>query len=142
MTRWPAIVWPAMTLASLLIVMGSVGRWRPELVAAGGALALLVFLSSVYLALRRWSGRASPRTVLWAIAGVGLFYLAVAGAASVAGWEYGVVALLAGIVPMTAICLLAATPAHSVIEAEDRFKRRPREASPGRAPRSAGRARR
>ena len=142
MTRWPMIVWPAMTLASLLIVVGSVGRLKPELVAAGGALAFFVFLNSVYLALRRWSDRARRRRVLWAILGVGLFYLAVLAAASLAGWEYAVLAGLAGLVPMTAIGLLAATITGPPARAEDRFDPRPREASPGRAPRSGGRARR
>jgi hypothetical protein len=105
-------------VASLLIVVGSVGDIRPPWVIAGTVLLSAVFLVSAYLALRPGQGPMSP-ILVWTIGGLAAFYLAVAGAAALAGPEYGVAALIAGLVPMTAACLWVAAVRLKTAEGEE-----------------------
>jgi hypothetical protein len=72
---------------------------------AGGALALVVCGVSLYLALKHWTERPRPAIVLWAIAGVVVFYVLVGLAASAAGVEYGLVGIAAGMIPLSAVGL-------------------------------------
>jgi hypothetical protein len=96
-----------MYISSELILLGSTNR--PGMLIAGGALALSAFALSVYLALRPSPEHPRPPIFLWALAGVAAFYVISAAAASLVDPEYGLPALAAGIIPMTAVSLLLAT---------------------------------
>ena len=109
MRRWPPIVWPVMSVASLLILIGGSGQLRPPFLIAGGVLAAAVLVVSLYLAIRVHSGGESHRRARWALAGVALSYVALAAAAGVAGPSYAVAALAAGVIPLSAVALLVAT---------------------------------
>jgi hypothetical protein len=98
-----------MYVASLLILMGGTGDGRPPFLIVGGGVALIVCGTSVYLATRGAADRPSHRGFDWALAGVALFYVAVAIAASAAGPEYALAGIAAGIIPLTATALLVAT---------------------------------
>jgi uncharacterized membrane protein YhaH (DUF805 family) len=103
------MLWPAVTLASLLILLGATGNGRPALVAAGFALTLGIFGLSLYLATRRWRDRPAPREMHWAMWGLAAFYVAIGVAAGTAGLVYAVAGLAAGIIPLTALALMVAT---------------------------------
>jgi hypothetical protein len=118
MNRWPPVLWIGVSIASLLIVRGSVGGVRPPWLIAGGALLAVVFLISLYLALRPGQGPMRP-LLAWSIAGLFALYLMFAAAASLAGWEYAVAALLAGTVPLTALNLWVANVRRRTAEGED-----------------------
>lgn len=105
MKRWPAVLWLPVYVASELILLGSHHRWG--LLAAGGALALIALLSSLWLALRE-DGHPRPRWFYWVIGGVALCYVPSAVAASTLGVEWAAGALAAAIIPMTAVSLLLA----------------------------------
>jgi hypothetical protein len=94
--RWPPIIWPLMTFKSLLILVGSSSRLDSPLVVCG---------LSLYLALNRWSDRARPAIMIWAIAGVVVFYVLVGLAGSAAAVEYGLVGVAAGVIPLSAVAL-------------------------------------
>jgi hypothetical protein len=108
MTRWPPIVWPLMTLASLLILMG-LSSWDTEALVPGIVLALAVVATAVFLAVRTRDGRPMPRGVPMAIAGVVAFYAIAVAVAAVAGWQYAGVAILASFFPLAVVSLLIAT---------------------------------
>jgi hypothetical protein len=97
-----------MSVASLLILIGGTGRLRPGFLIAGGVLAAAVLAAALYLAIRS-SGDPSQVRARWALAGVALFYAALAAAAGVAGASYAIAALAAGVIPLSAIALLVAT---------------------------------
>jgi drug/metabolite transporter (DMT)-like permease len=105
-----------MTIASLLIVAGSVGRWRPGLVIAGLGIAVAVCAMAAYLALGRRGGPRPP-TVWLGVGGLVLFYVLVAAAAGLAGTEYAIAGLVAGVIPLAALCLLLATMRRKTVEA-------------------------
>src|SRR4051794_4464141 len=63
---------------------------------------------AVYLAVGRRQGDARPPAAFWPLAAVVGFYALVALAASVSGAEYGAAALLAALIPGTAVALLVA----------------------------------
>ena len=117
MRRWPPIIWPAMTFASLLILMGSTGGWRLWLLIPGAALAVVVTVVAVRLATRK-DGRPRPRAVFLSMAGLALFYLLLAGAAAFAGPEYVVAALAAGLIPLAALALMLATARAKTTESD------------------------
>jgi hypothetical protein len=95
-------------VASELILLGSHRRWY--LLGAGAALMLLAFGVSLYLSLRGNNERPRPRWFFWAIGGVAMCYLVVAGTAWVVlGPTWALAAFAAGIIPMTAVSLLLAT---------------------------------
>jgi hypothetical protein len=105
MKRWPPILWLPMYVASELILLGSHGRWG--LLAAGGALALIAFISSLRLALGG-DDKPRPRWFYWAIGGVALCYVPAAVAASALGVNWAAGALAAAVIPMTAVSLTLA----------------------------------
>lgn len=105
MRRWAPILWLPVYIASELILLGSHHRWG--LLAAGGALALLAFLASLWLAVHR-DDTPRPRWFLWAIAGVALCYVPPAVAASALGVQWAAGALAAAVIPMTAVSLTLA----------------------------------
>jgi hypothetical protein len=107
--QWPAMIWPLMSLASLYILGGTSGRWRPVLFAVGAALALLTFALSVYMALRPIPGHPDrDRRIFWPMVALGVWYLALAAAAGTAGAEYAVAGLAAGVIPLSALALMLA----------------------------------
>jgi hypothetical protein len=118
MSRWPPILWLGVSVASVLILAGSVGGIRPPLLIAGTALLVADFLVSAYLALRPGQGPMKP-ILTWTIGGLALFYAAVAAGASLAGAEYALAALIAGLVPMTAACLWVATVRRKTAEGDE-----------------------
>jgi hypothetical protein len=105
MKRWAPILWLPVYIASELILLGSHHRW--SLLAAGGALALIAFLSSLWLALHG-DDSPRPRWFFWAIGGVALCYVPPAVAAGSLGVTWAVGALAAAIIPMTAVSLTLA----------------------------------
>jgi hypothetical protein len=109
MRRWPPIVWPLMSIASLLILIGGTGNGKPGFLIAGGVLAAAALAVSIQLATRAQSDRPRHPALDWALAGVALFYVAIAAAASAAGPEYALAGLAAGVIPLAAIALLTAT---------------------------------
>jgi hypothetical protein len=98
------------------------GRPDPPLMVAGGALALVVCGVSLYLALEHWPDRPRPAIVVWAIAGVVVFYVLVGLAASAAGVEYGLVGVAAGVIPLSAVALLLATMRSRTAESVGRLR--------------------
>jgi len=108
MSRWPPIVWPLVYVASLLILVGGSGRSDPAFLVSGVVLALAACGVSLFLALRGRGDRPRPPIVNWAIGGLLGFYVLVAAAAAAAGPEYAVAGLLAGVIPLTGLCLLIA----------------------------------
>jgi hypothetical protein len=109
MRRWPPIVWPLMSIASLLILIGATGGGRPPFLIVGGALAAAVLALSLYSATRADSARPHTRGTRLALAGLALFYLVLAAAAGTAGTSYMIAGLAAGVIPLSALALLVAT---------------------------------
>src|SRR4051812_37455130 len=100
--RWPPVLWLLVSLGSLFVVEASGRMW---LSATGVVLMVLAFR----LAVSRRQGDARPPLIFWPLAAVVVFYALVALVASVSGWQYGAAALLAALIPGTAVALLVAT---------------------------------
>jgi hypothetical protein len=116
--RWPPVLWIAVYIASLLILMGGRGKWT--VLAVGGAIALLACVTAVHLAVRRRPDHPRPGWFGWAIGGVALFYVICAAVATATmGVVFGVAALMAGVIPMTAVALLLATTRAKTVQAPD-----------------------
>jgi hypothetical protein len=60
--------------------------------------------------------------VVWAIAGMVVFYVLVGLAASAAGIEYGLVGVAAGVIPLSAVALLLATMRSRTAESDGRLR--------------------
>jgi hypothetical protein len=106
---WPAALWVLVFVGSELVLNGAHGNRDAAQVAVGIGLVSTAFVVGVYLAVHRWP-HGRPALVSWSLAGVGLFYVACAAAAGLAGGiGYAVAALLAGLIPMTAVALVLAT---------------------------------
>ncbi len=108
MKRWPPIIWPAMALASLLILMG-IGGDQDWALATGIALEVAVFAASVVLALRASRGRAWASWERVLIGALAAGYVVVIAAAAINGGEYLGIAVLAALIPTSALLLLIAT---------------------------------
>ena len=107
MRSWPPILWPAMSFASLLILMGF-GSWEPVALALGVTLAVAVFAVSLLVATRGRRDRPDPG-LRWLLAALTAFYAIAAVVAAAAGPEYAVAAMLAALIPYSAALLLYAT---------------------------------
>jgi hypothetical protein len=109
MRRWPPIVWPLMSLASLFVLMG-LSHWEWDEILIGTAVAVTVFGIAFYLATRGYDREGRPRQRLLgpAMAGVAVFYLICAAVAAVADPTFALIALLAGLIPASAVLLLFA----------------------------------
>lgn len=105
MKRWAWLLWLPVYIASEFILLGS--HNRPGLIAAGGALILIAFLTALWLVLRP-DGHPRPPWFYWAIGGVFLCYVPPAIAASTLGTEWLIGALSASLIPMTAVTLALA----------------------------------
>jgi hypothetical protein len=119
MRRWPPIVWPLMSVASLLILIGATGGGRPPFLIVGGALAVAVLALSLYSATRADSARPRTKGAQWALAGLALFYLILAAAAGAAGTSYMLAGLAAGVIPLSALALLVATVRSKTVAERD-----------------------
>jgi hypothetical protein len=107
--RWPAALWVCVFAGSELILNGAHGNRDAWQVAVGLGLVSAAFVVGVYLAVNRWP-HGRPAVVSWSLGGVALFYVACAVAAGLAGGAgYAVAALLAGLIPGTAVALVLAT---------------------------------
>jgi uncharacterized membrane protein YhaH (DUF805 family) len=118
MRRWPPIVWPAMSFASLLLLMG-LGSWDPVTLALGVAIAVAVFAATLFVATRRLRDRPAPG-LGWLMGALGVFYAIAAVVALTAGPEYAVAAMLASLIPYSAALLLYATARSKTKEEEGR----------------------
>src|SRR4051812_17092841 len=108
MRRWPPILWPVMSVATLLILMG-LGPWKRGALIAGLALAVAVCATAAALATRGLRDRPRARALRWATGSVIAFYVLAAALAATAGAAYAVAALAAGLIPLSAVLLLVAT---------------------------------
>src|SRR5688572_18232320 len=124
MRLWPPLLWPAMSFASLLILMG-LGSWDPVALAIGVSLAVAVFAASLYIATWRTRERPRPPGFGWVIAAVTAFYAIAAAVAATLGPAYAIAAMLAGLVPLSAVLILFATARLKTVERAGR----PRDAS-------------
>jgi hypothetical protein len=105
-----------------MVLRGSSGHWRPGLVVGGLALMLVVLATGVRWALRRKrDGHPFHPGFAWAIGGLAAFYVALAIGGSIAGTEYALAALLAGIIPLSALALLIATIRRKTDVVDDRL---------------------
>jgi hypothetical protein len=122
MRAWPPLVWPLMSFASLLILMG-LGPWEPAALIAGVALAIVVFAAAVRLALARSEDRRRTRMAAQAVSGVLVaFYLACAAAAALAGAPYALAAVFAGTIPISTALLVVATARLKTAEEDGRLR--------------------
>jgi hypothetical protein len=105
--KWPPLLWPAISIASLLILMGSGGN--RTLLVVGLVMALVAFGIAVYLGLGERRLGPRPRAAYWFFALFAMIYVvsAVVAAASL-GWAYALAALLAGVIPLTSVSLIIA----------------------------------
>jgi hypothetical protein len=109
LNRWPPILWPTISLASLLILMGLGGKWNPDTFFPGAALALIAFGIAVYLAASPKGPGPVPSWFKWGMLGLAGWYVLNALAALAVGPTYVLAALGAGLIPMTAFALTVAT---------------------------------
>lgn len=101
MRLWPPLLWPVMSFASLLILIG-LGPWDPVALTIGVGLAVAVFAVSLYIATRRLRDRRRPSGFGWVIAAVTAFYAVATAVAATLGPAYAIAALLAGLIPLSA----------------------------------------
>jgi hypothetical protein len=109
LNRWPPLLWPTISLASLLILMGLGGKWNPDTFFPGAALALIAFGIAVYLAVTPKAPGPVPSWFKWGMLALAGWYLINALAALTVGPAYVIAALGAGLIPMTAFALVVAT---------------------------------
>jgi hypothetical protein len=107
---WPPILWLCVSCGSLLVLIGYDGA-ETHLAALIAGLALIVTgaLGSLWLAFLVWRSHASIRAVAWLVPATLVFYVICAIAASLTGGAYAVAAMVAGLIPLTAVALLTAT---------------------------------
>jgi hypothetical protein len=110
MTRWPPILWLCISVGSLLLLVGWNGADRntPALVV-GIVLIVAGVAGSLWAAFGRHRDRPQVGGIAWLVPATLAFYVLCAIAASVAGEEYAVAAIVAGLIPFTAATLLTAT---------------------------------
>ena len=104
--RWPPVLWLLVSLGSLFVVEASGRTW---LSVTGIVLMVLAFGVAVYLAVSRRQGTLDRRSSSGRSPRLSRFYALVALAASLSGWQYGAAAVLAALIPGTAVALLVAT---------------------------------
>jgi hypothetical protein len=109
MRKWPPLLWPVVSIASLLILMGGTQGGDAGLLVAGIVLSIAAFAVSVWLAFRGYGDRPKHPGLYLAFAGLAGFYVLIAVGAASAGIEYAIASLLAALIPLTALALLLAT---------------------------------
>jgi peptidoglycan/LPS O-acetylase OafA/YrhL len=108
MKRWPPILWPAVSLASLLILMG-LGGGEDWALITGTAIVVAAFIASAVLAFGALRGRPRPSWLYPLLGCLALFYAVTAVAAAYADRDYLPIALLSAMIPTSAALLLIAT---------------------------------
>jgi hypothetical protein len=117
MRRWPPLVWPLVSLASLLILMAF---RKPEALALGVTLLMVALGIGLWLALAGHRDRPRPRGYGWWLVGVAAWYLVAAIAGATLSWWYAVAALLAGAIPLTATAVWLATARSKTVGTDER----------------------
>jgi hypothetical protein len=103
-------VWVLVSVGSLFLLEGYDGpHLNPLALAIGIALIVGACAVSCYLAFGRWRDRPAPRGLAWMIPATAAFYLVCAIFGLFAGETYAIVALAAGLIPLTAATLIVAT---------------------------------
>jgi hypothetical protein len=105
---WPPIVFIAVSIGSLFVLRGTSGGWRPGFAIAGIVLLVGALAAGLWLALRPQQG-PRHRALYVALGAMVLWYVLLAAAASLAGGEYVIAALLGATIPVTALALMVAT---------------------------------
>lgn len=100
------MLWVPVYVASVLILMG--GADSTPLLVVGAALIVLSFAASLWLAFGHPRADPRPRWFWWALGVGGGAYVLMAVGAAADGWQYTLAALLAGVVPLTALSLVLA----------------------------------
>jgi hypothetical protein len=118
--RWPPAVWLGVYVGSLFIING--GQGDPPQLAVGIALALAAFGAGIYLAVGRWPGHPVPRGFYWVFGGVAAIYLIAGAVAALYNPLWGTAAVVAGVVPLTAVALLFATMRSKTVEKDGRVQ--------------------
>ena len=108
-----------MSFASLLLLMG-LGSWDPVALILGTAIAVAVFAASLCVSKRRLRGRPRPPGFAWMMASLAAFYAIAAAVAATLGPAYAVAAMLATLIPYSAVLLLVATTRSKTVEAGGR----------------------
>jgi hypothetical protein len=116
--RLPALLWLPVYIGSVFVLMGS---HKSQLLAIGSAALLTAFTGALYLALRKEPGRPRPARFVPALAAMIAFYVIAAVVAAPLGPEYAVAALLAGVIPTTAVAIMIATGRAKSVESDDRL---------------------
>jgi hypothetical protein len=114
--RWPALLWLPVYIGSVFVLMGS---HKAGLLAVGAAALLTAFAGALYLALREEPGRPRRARFVPVLAGVIVIYVVAAIAAAPLGPEYAVAALVAGVIPTTAVAIMIATSREKSVESDD-----------------------
>jgi hypothetical protein len=117
--QWPAVVWPLMSLASLYILIGTSGTWKPTAFVVGVVLALVTFGLALSMAIGPLRGRPDDRKLFWPMIALAAWYVALAAAAGLAGPWYAVAGLAAGIIPLSALSLMLAVARRKTVLTED-----------------------
>src|SRR5918997_6636076 len=107
MRRWPPIVWVMVAYGSLLILVGYNGAdLNPQALIPGLLLIVGAAGLSLYLAFGAWKERPRVTGVAWLVPATAVFYQLCAAAALSSGGKYAVAALVAGLIPLTAVALI------------------------------------
>jgi hypothetical protein len=108
---WPPVLWLCVSCGSLLVLIGYDGaETHPVALIAGLGLIVAGALGSLWLAFLAWRDHAPIRGVAWLVPATLAFYAVCAIAASLTGGgAYAVAAMVAGLIPLTAVALLTAT---------------------------------
>jgi hypothetical protein len=114
--RWPGALWLPVYVGSIFILNGGQGD-APEL-AVGAVFLLAAITLGVYLALGPWPGHPRPRAFFWTFGAVAAFYLVAGAVAAHYNVTWGIAALAAGIIPLTAVTLLFAGIRAKTVETE------------------------
>jgi hypothetical protein len=123
MTRWPPILWLCISVGSLFLLVGWNGpELNPVALAIGVVLLVAGVAGSLWMAFGRWGERPQVAGVAWLVPATVGFYVLCAVVALAAGGKYAVAAIVAGLIPLTAVTLLTAT-ARSKTVGGDRRRR-------------------
>jgi hypothetical protein len=117
--RFPAVLWLPVYVGSVFVLMGSHER---NLLIVGLASVLLACCGALYLALRREPGRPRRSRFIAVLGAVAAFYVVAAVLAAPLGAQYAIAALLAGVIPTTAVAIVIATARAKTEESDGRLQ--------------------
>jgi hypothetical protein len=108
-----------MSAASLFILNGLDARVHTPALVVGLVLELLVFALAIYLATVAYKDRPVPDAFKWLVGLLAAFYLVAAAAGALAGGKYAVAAMLAALIPLSAVLVLMATVRAKTVTGQD-----------------------